>query len=210
MPYKKGERVEPGIWRRDGGKGYIVEVNVRDVETVERIRRRRTFPRLDLAREWRDRTKVEGLMGEIRKEKRKRITFAALAEEYLQWWGPKRSPSFVRAETTKIEKGFNPEFGTRYLHSLTRRDLESYLARRQAGVVGPWKGRTLTKASVNREICRIKHMLGKAVEWGYLEVSPAAGIKQEREVVREAGYLDVEEVRRCFWPLATIGSIRPC
>ena len=196
MPCKKGERVEAGICRCVGKKGYLVDVSIRDVETEQRIRRRRTFPRLDLAREWRDRTRVDGLKGEIRREKQKRITFADFAEEYLRWWGPKRRPSFVAAETTKIKKGFNPVFGCRYLHTLTLHDLESYLVRRQAGLVGPWQGRRLTKASVNREICRIKHMLGKAVEWGYLEVSPAAGIKQEREVVREADYLEVEEVRR--------------
>lgn len=196
MSYTKGDQIERGIWRRASGKGYVAEVSVRDAETGERIRRVKTVPRLDLAREWRDRTKADGIRGEIRKSKRKSITFSEFAEEYLRWWGPQRRPSFVKAETTKIQKGFTPAFGDRQLSSLRRRDIESYLAKRQSGLVGPWKGRTLTPASMNREICRIKHMLRKAVEWGHIEVDPAEGIKQEREYVREADFLDRDEVRR--------------
>jgi integrase len=193
MGYAKGEQIERGIWRRTSRRGYVVEVSVRDAETGGRIRKTKSLPRLDFAREWRDRTKADGILGEIRKSKR--ITYSEFAEEYLAWWGPRRRPSFVKAETAKIRKGFIPAFGDRQLSSLSRRDIEGYLAKRQSGLVGPWQGRTLTPASMNREICRFKNMLGKAVEWGYIEVNPAEGVKQEREYVREADFLDRDEIR---------------
>ena len=54
MPSKKGEKVEAGIWKKAGGKGYVAEVNLGDAITGERVRRRKSTGRLDLARKWRD------------------------------------------------------------------------------------------------------------------------------------------------------------
>ena len=59
----------------------------------------------------------------------------------------------------------------------------------------------------NRVLCRIKNMLKKALDWGYIEKNPAAGIKQAREQVKEADYLLKAEVARL---LAACGDrLRP-
>jgi hypothetical protein len=40
-----------------------------------------------------------------------------------------------------------------------------------------------------RELCCLKNMLRKAVEWGYIESNPAWGVKQHRESLKEFEFL---------------------
>ena len=53
MAYEKGDQVEPGIWKLKGSRSYLVEVSYRDPETWQRVRKRQTFNRLDMATSWR-------------------------------------------------------------------------------------------------------------------------------------------------------------
>jgi integrase len=208
MAYKKGESVEHGIWRLAEDKGYLVEVSVTCADTGKRIRKRKTIGRLDLARAWRDTVRADGIRGEITKEeKRKEITFKDFAERYLQAWAPSRKPNTVRTETQRIRNILNPQFGTRYLHTLTRQEVEVYLAKRRDGEIGPRLGKIMTPASCNRELCRIKNMLKKAVDWGYLKANPVESLKQEREYVREADFLSGDEVGRLI--AACDAQLRP-
>jgi integrase len=195
MDKRKGERVETGIWHRRKGKGYIAEANVRDPVSGARIRKSKKFPNLALAREWRVSVKTDAIRGEIRKERTRQITFAAFAEEYLKVWAPTRRPTTVNSETVRVRNVLIPNLGKRSLSAITPHSLEVYLANRRNGLVGGKKPKPLSQASVNRELCRIKHMFGKAVEWGYLEKNPAERIKQQREYPRAADYLSRDEIR---------------
>jgi integrase len=195
MAYKKGVFVEHGIWRRAEDKGYLVEVSVTCADTGKRIRKRKTIGRLDLARAWRDTVKADGLRGEItREEKRKEITFEDFADEYLSVWGQKRRASTVSRERTLIEGVLKPCFNTRDLRSITRRDIEIHIAKRLSGEISIKRKDGIKVSSANRELCRLKHMLAMAEDWGYIEQSPARSIKQEREYPGEAGYLEADEV----------------
>lgn len=64
-------------------------------------------------------------------------------------------------------------FGRRLLSEIRRRDVEDYVAQRLAA------GRAA--ATVNRELCCLKNMLRKAVDWEYIEKNPAWGVKQQAE-----------------------------
>jgi hypothetical protein len=56
--------------------------------------------------------------------------------------------------------------------------------------------RTVSKATVNREIACLRKILNKAVEWKVIQVNPLRGIKlfDEREFIRKR-YLKPEEVQ---------------
>ena len=144
MANKKGGRVEPGIWRRADAEGYIAEVNYPDPKTGRRIREQKSVHRLDLAQEWRMTRKADALRGEVRRrqDQPKPIRFQAFAEEYIEQWSKiMKKPSTCTLDKTSIKR-LNTTFGRKMLVDITRRDIERYLAQRQAEGV--------TSATMNR------------------------------------------------------------
>ncbi len=190
MAYKKGEKIEAGIWERADEPGYIVEVNHTDPETGLRVRERQTIRRKDDARKWRTARKADGIRGQIKakREQPKPIPFDDFVKEYLKVWRKDRKPSTVSRERTRIKGALEPAFGKKPIQAFRRKTIEDYLTRRRDAGISP--------ATANRELCRLKNMFRKAVEWGYLEQNPAEGIKQSPEKLREASFLEKEEVPR--------------
>jgi len=74
------------------------------------------------------------------------------------------------------------------LIDITRRDVESYVSMRRAS--------GLADATVNRELCCLKNMLSKAVDWNYLETNPAWGVKQRKENPGAFDFLRRDELDR--------------
>lgn len=116
------------------------------------------------------------------------VSFQDFADEYFKSWSPKRKPSKVYSEGFRINGLLKPYFADKPLHEFARKDIETFIAKRQQSGV--------TVASTNRELCRLRNMISVAVEWGFLESNPVAGLKQERETVEEADFLTKEEVSR--------------
>ena len=73
-----------------------------------------------------------------------------------------------------------------------RKDIDDFITKRRDGGSSP--------ATTNRVLCRIKNMLKKATDWGYIDTNPAAGISLAREVVKEADFLTREEVAALLQP----------
>ena len=48
-------------------------------------------------------------------------------------------------------------------------------------------------STVNKEVMRLKHLLNRAVAWGYLKDSPARAVKRSKEAPGRARYLTTEE-----------------
>jgi len=190
MANKKGEKLEIGIWRHSSGKGYIAEINYADPHTGKRVREQKTVHRLDLAREWRQTRKADALRGEIRgkRNRLKPILFGNFAEEYLEHWSrvEKKESSYVRDQTSI--RRLNQTFGRKLLGEITRRDVERYLAER--------KEEGKTPATMNRELCCLKNMLRKAVDWEYLKENPAWGVRQQKENPPEFEFLTEDEIKR--------------
>lgn len=198
MAYQKGEPVyrdkaktvkEPGVWRLKDSKLYLAEVNYADPQTGKRIRERKTINRQDLAIRWRQIRKADALRGEIsRRKQQATIPFSKFAEEYLEAWKIERKDSTIVSEKNRIDGILKPHFGSRAIHTITRKDIENFIVKRRSNGI--------STATANRELCRLKNMFGMAVNWGYLDVNPAAGIKQAKEPIKEADYLTKEEVGR--------------
>ncbi|MSR84339.1 MAG: site-specific integrase [Candidatus Latescibacteria bacterium] len=170
--------------------GYLAEVNYTDPHTGRRIREQKSTHRLDLAREWRQTRKADALRGEVRgkKDRLKPMLFSKYSEEYLSQWSKveKRESSYRRDQVSL--KRLNHTLGKRQLSEITRRDVEKYVAER--------KGEGVTSATTNRELCCLKNMFRKAVDWGYLKSNPAWGVKQQKETPPEFGFLTENEIDR--------------
>lgn len=171
-------------------KEYLAEINYTHPQTGKRIRERQTSHRLDLAQQWRQTRKADALRGEIvrKKEQPKPLLFEKFTKEYLESWSKvkKRPSTYIRDQTST--KWLKEMFGKKLLTEITRRDVERYLAKRQEQGKRP--------ATLNRELSCLKNMLRKAVDWNYLEVNPAAEVKQQKEETPEFEFLRDDEITR--------------
>jgi integrase len=75
----------------------------------------------------------------------------------------------------------------KYLPKLTTAMIEQYKIQRSQQV---------KPATVNRELSLLKHMLAKAVEWGYLKSNPAKPVKLLKEPPGRLRFLELEEIER--------------
>lgn len=73
-----------------------------------------------------------------------------------------------------------PRFGGTKLVRLRREEIERWQADRLAKVSG---------STVNKEVMRLKHLLNRAVAWGYLKDTPARSVKRAKEAPGRVRYL---------------------
>jgi integrase len=92
-------------------------------------------------------------------------------------------PSWA-ARSRDILDSLLTEFGDRPLSALREEEVARWFARRRGEV----------KASTaNKDLTRLKHLLGRAVAWGYLKSSPAAKVAKAKESAGRVRYLTPEE-----------------
>jgi integrase len=113
----------------------------------------------------------------------RKISFADFGAEYLRF-----------AQSTKAPSTFIGK--VREMRRLTRA-LEVDLSKLTSGMIEKYKvqrGQQVKPATVNRELALLKHMLTKAVEWGYLKNNPAKPVKLLKESPGRLQYLEAEEI----------------
>jgi len=201
---KKKAILEPGIWHLADGTGYVVDIWVKDPKTGERFRLRKREHRISLARTWRNTQQDAAAEGKLLGRQTKVIPFSKFADEYYKAWKVDCKASTATTEWNRIEGILKPYFGRQHIHAITRKDIEAFIRKRRDGsLVGVVAQRRrnnreggVTRATTNRDLCRLKNMLKKAVEWEYLKENPAIGIPQSKETFEPAEYLAVEEVEK--------------
>jgi integrase len=77
-----------------------------------------------------------------------------------------------------------PRFGGVKVVGLRREEIERWQADRLAEVSG---------STTNKELMRLKHLLNRAVAWGYLKDSPARSVKKAKEAPGRVRYLAPQE-----------------
>lgn len=87
-------------------------------------------------------------------------------------------------------------FGQCKLIEITSRDIERYMQLRSKDV---------RPATVNRELALLRHMLNKAIDWGYLQENPAKKVKPFKEPPGRVKYLRKDEYER----LLTVCKLTP-
>lgn len=98
----------------------------------------------------------------------------------LSLWEQRRARGILDAQIL-------PRFGGTRLAGLRREEIERWQAERLGAVSG---------STVNKEVMRLKHLLNRAVAWGYLKDTPARGVKRAKEAPGRTRYLTAEERER--------------
>jgi integrase len=104
------------------------------------------------------------------KEAAKRTPLSDFFERYLEYAKNANTESNYKNKVNRI-KAFLRLFGDVPLETVTTEQLEKYRNARR---------RTVSAGTVNRDFAVIRHALNVAVQWGYLEKSPADGVKNYR------------------------------
>lgn len=89
-------------------------------------------------------------------------------------------------ERVRME-GWKRHFGNRPIGQITRAELQDWQAR---------KRETCKPATVNRAMCRLRHMFNRAVDWSLLDQSPMKGIKFLPEHNARLRFLSLEDCER--------------
>ena len=125
---------------------------------------------------------IEGRHFNMRKEGR--IPFSECAQTYI----PRCIAALksARGERDRVNVWVR-EFGNRAIGQITQVELQDWQAR---------KRQSNKPATVNRMLCRLRHMLNKAVEWQLLDESPMRRLKFLKKNNARLRYLSLEECQR--------------
>ena len=83
-----------------------------------------------------------------------------------------------------LDRRILPAFGDRKLTQIRREMIETWYAERLGEV---------SATTANKELTRLKHLLARAADWGYLRDDPARRIKRAKESPGRIRYLSPEE-----------------
>jgi integrase len=102
------------------------------------------------------------------------------------WPAVKAALTPVWAERSRyiLDAVLLPVFGGTKLSGLRQQDVERWYGER-LGEVKP--------STANKELARLKHLLGRAVKWAYLKTSPAKDVVRAKEPDGRVRYLTPEE-----------------
>ncbi len=152
-----------------------------------RRRRRKVSPDKRIATAALRDIQVKITKGEYLGLKEESLAFRAFAEKY---WAAV-SHTFSEQEQLRarsiLDLHLLPAFGSERVSRISRQQIEGYLASR-AGQAKP--------ATCNKEFTRLRHLLNRAVAWGFLKVNPCKGIALLKEPPPRVKYLVPEQMER--------------
>jgi integrase len=176
---------EMGVFKK--GKNYYVDFYVETEKGLQR-RRKKVGPSKSLAEKV-----LTDIQSRIAKKQflglsePKRMTFGVFAVEYLEYSRANKAASSYGRDLTTVQAHLFPVWGEFMLHRITARAIEDYKLRRLESV---------SQSTLNRELNTIKSMFKMALEWGYLEESPAKTVKWLRTPREHPRYLTEEDATK--------------
>jgi integrase len=93
-------------------------------------------------------------------------------------------PGWAERSRAILDSRILPHFGELKLVQIRREMIETWFTERLGQV---------SATTANKELARLKHLLGRAVAWGYLKAHPAHLIKRAKESPGRIRYLSPEE-----------------
>ena len=114
-----------------------------------------------------------------------------VAADLLPWSEHQHSATHHRRLRGIFSKHLLPRFGSRSLDSISTKDIESYKIARRRDKVG---AALVSEATVNRELCCLKLVFKKAVEWKSIDVNPARDVKTYKESPEPPRLLEPREI----------------
>jgi integrase len=107
-------------------------------------------------------------------------------KKYWPTVAPTLAPEWAERSRGILDATILPTFGDARLSSLRQEAIERWYGERRGQV----------KASTaNKELARLKHLLGRAIAWGYAKANPAAKVSKAKEPSGRIRYLTPEERR---------------
>ncbi|MBI5374181.1 MAG: site-specific integrase [Candidatus Schekmanbacteria bacterium] len=114
----------------------------------------------------------------------RKIVFEDFTKEYLDYSRANKEPSSYKRDCLSIST-MKKTFEGHFLFEITPQMIEKYKAERLKSV---------SPATVNRELSCLKHMYTKAVEWKVVTASPLKGVKLFKEPPGRLRYLSAQDV----------------
>lgn len=122
-----------------------------------------------------------------------KVRFKKFSADWLNSYAKtKVKPSTLRSYEDILKNHLIPDFGDYYLEAITTMMLQRHIAKRLA-IANP--KRVKPKTVIN-EIVLFNEMFKHAVKWGFLKVSPAAGIERPTVEDEEMEILRPDEVNK--------------
>jgi hypothetical protein len=82
------------------------------------------------------------------------------------------APSWAERSKGMLDSVLLPRFGDMKLSAVRQESIEGWYSERLGAV---------SATTANKELARLKHLLGRAQAWGYLKANPARAIKRAKE-----------------------------
>ena len=108
--------------------------------------------------------------------KKKKIRFKAFSKKYLDHVELHKKSNTYRRYKTSV-KMLTRYFSGRLISEIKPGPVEQYKRRRFAWYEEEYEGRRLSPATINRDVRTLANMMNRAVDWGYLQRNPLAGIE---------------------------------
>ncbi len=187
-----------------------------------RRHRKKAAPDYDTAKKMYRATMTAIARGEVLGVRDEGIRLREFVEK--RYW-PTVKPTLSAGEQSRaratLDRQILPRFGDIRLSKLRREDIERWPAERLAGKArqegkggdGDQPKRKRARvggvgSTVNKELMRLKHLLNRAVAWGYLRDNPARMVKRVKENPGRVRYLTPEE--RDALLEAAPATLHPC
>lgn len=182
-----GVRLYPG-----GGRAFVLTyrnaANRKKLMTIGKAGELKLKAARDLARERLSEVRHgHDPLGE-RQAKRRETTFNELADQYLDYERVRGKRS-LKDDRQRLRDHIRPVIGGRRLSEILHRDLMKMQTRIATAT---------SNGTANRCTALVRRMLNVAIEWGMLEVSPAAKLKQLPESKPRDIFLTADELRAIF------------
>ncbi|MFA5166974.1 MAG: tyrosine-type recombinase/integrase [Candidatus Omnitrophota bacterium] len=142
---------------------------------------------------------AEGKFLDVKHEEK--IPFKDFAQEYLEKYAKHNKRAWKSTDTVFI-KHFTAFFGNKFLHEITPHDIERYKSERLSSKKGSYKKdkspedkpRSISPATVNREMSWLRGLFNRAIDWGKVEHNPLKKVKFFKENNQRTRYLEKEEI----------------
>ena len=119
-------------------------------------------------------------------KKEQKIRFDEFADYYLELHSKVNDKAWKKFDRYNI-KLLKEYFGGKYLCEITPEMIERFKTERI---------KTVTPATLNRNLACLKSIFNKAIEWGKVEHNPMKKVKLLKENNRRLRYLEKEEIAR--------------
>lgn len=112
-------------------------------------------------------------------------TFEEVSTRFLTYQKARLTAKAYEREKSIVDLHLNTFFAGK-LSQIRKMDIQKYITVR-SGSVGP--------ATIRREVCVLKHLLSRSVEWEIIPINPAQGIKPPKPPAGRLRYLQPTELR---------------